>query len=68
MDIKFFRGLSLFIKSGSRVSLVGESGAGKTTLASLLVGIYPPDKGIIEFDNSDITRLDLRDIRRTVAL
>ncbi|MFN3394188.1 MAG: peptidase domain-containing ABC transporter, partial [Candidatus Thermochlorobacter sp.] len=63
-----FRGLSLFIKSGSRVSLVGESGAGKTTLASLLVGIYPPDKGIIEFDNSDITRLDLRDIRRTVGV
>ncbi|PIO48793.1 MAG: ABC transporter [[Chlorobium] sp. 445] len=63
-----FRGLSLFIKSGSRVSLVGESGAGKTTLASLLVGIYPPDKGIIEFDNSDITRLDLRDIRRTVGI
>jgi len=63
-----FKGLSLFIKSGSRVSLVGESGAGKTTLASLLVGIYPPDKGLIEFDNYDITHLNLRDVRQAVGV
>lgn len=63
-----FKGLSLFIKGGSRVSLVGESGAGKTTLAALLAGIYPPDKGIVEFDNYDITRLDLRDVRKTVGI
>ncbi len=65
---QIFKGLSLFIKSGSRVSLVGESGAGKTTLASMLVGIYPPDKGLIEFDNYDITHLNLRDIRQAVGI
>lgn len=63
-----FQHLSLYIRSGARVSLVGESGAGKTTLASLLVGIYPPDKGLIEFGGRDITRLSLQTIRKTVGI
>ncbi|MCS7012540.1 MAG: ATP-binding cassette domain-containing protein [Chloroherpetonaceae bacterium] len=63
-----FNHLSLYIRSGARVSLVGESGAGKTTLASLLVGIYPPSKGLIEFGGYDIMRLSLADLRKTVGI
>ncbi len=53
------RGLSLSVKRGEVVGLLGPNGAGKTTTFYMVVGIIPPDKGEILFDNENITYLPI---------
>ena len=48
------------VEGGEFVSLIGHSGAGKTTLISLLIGAEKPDFGIVTVDDYDITTLDLQ--------
>jgi peptide/nickel transport system ATP-binding protein len=55
--IKAVDGVSFAIPRGRTFSLVGESGCGKSTVARLVVGLYQPTGGSIEFDGADITRL-----------
>lgn len=62
------RGISLDIKRGSKVALIGESGGGKTTIAKLLVGFYTPQVGKIYYDSTPIEEIGLRVIRQNVAL
>jgi len=52
------QGISLDVAAGEVVALVGRTGAGKTTLADLLLGFYQPDAGTIEFDGTDLRALD----------
>lgn len=47
-------GVNMVISKGQSVALVGQSGAGKTTLADLLLGILKPQKGVIKMDGTDI--------------
>jgi peptide/nickel transport system ATP-binding protein len=47
-------GIDLEIAKGETFSLVGESGCGKSTVARLVVGLYPPTAGSIEFDGNDM--------------
>ncbi|WIM13135.1 oligopeptide/dipeptide ABC transporter ATP-binding protein [Enhydrobacter sp.] len=49
-------GIDIDIAKGETFSLVGESGCGKSTVARLVVGLYPPSAGHIAFDGDDITR------------
>ena len=46
-------GVSFAIAPGKTLALVGESGCGKSTVARLLVGLYPPSKGSVHFDGKD---------------
>lgn len=46
-------GVSFDIAKGTTLALVGESGCGKSTVARLLVGLYPPTRGRFEFDGQD---------------
>ena len=46
-------GLSFSIERGKTLALVGESGCGKSTVARLLVGLYPPTSGTVSFDGID---------------
>ena len=61
-------GINLSIKSGDKVALVGASGGGKSTLAQTLIGLYPPNKGTICFNNSPIDQIGLEVVREHVAI
>ncbi|PON83090.1 ATP-binding cassette containing protein [Trema orientale] len=61
-------GLTLQIKAGETVALVGPSGGGKTTLAKLLIRLYDPLSGHILVDNCNIQSIRLESLRRHVGL
>jgi ATP-binding cassette subfamily B protein len=50
------------------VALVGRSGCGKTTLVKLIAGLLEPSEGTILFDNTDLRRLNYRDVRRHIGM
>ncbi len=58
------RQVSLRIRPGETVALVGHNGAGKTTLVKLLCRLYDPTAGRILLDGHDLREYDLRDVRR----
>jgi ABC-type multidrug transport system fused ATPase/permease subunit len=62
------RDVSLVVRPGEVVAIVGASGAGKTTLASLVVRFYDPQAGRITLDGHDLRALALRSLRENVAL
>lgn len=63
-----FKNLSLNIKPGQTLAVVGRSGAGKTTLAHLLVRFFDPDTGKISVDGHDVKEFDLNYLRRHISL
>jgi ATP-binding cassette subfamily C protein CydCD len=60
--------VSFDIPPGSTVALVGSSGAGKTTLAYLLLRFYDPETGHIRLDTHDLRNYRLADLREQIAL
>ncbi len=60
--------ISIDVPAGSFVALVGPSGAGKTTLAHLMMGLYRPTEGRVLIDGQDLTALDLRAARRQLGV
>jgi ATP-binding cassette, subfamily B, bacterial len=60
--------VSLEIRKGEIVALVGENGSGKTTLAKMLAGLYRPEKGRIRWDEVDLAEVDADELRRSVAV
>ncbi len=59
--------LSLRIKAGEYIALVGRTGCGKSTLMRLLLGFETPEKGSIYYDGKDLKGLDLRSLRRKIG-
>jgi ATP-binding cassette subfamily B protein len=57
-------GLDLTVRAGETVALVGETGAGKSTVLKLLARFYDPTSGEVQVDGVDVRRLDLQDFRR----
>ena len=51
------RGVSLEVRRGEYVAIVGESGVGKSTLLNLIAGLDPPDRGSIALDGADLASL-----------
>jgi ATP-binding cassette subfamily C protein len=66
-DEKVLDGIQLKIKAGEKVALVGASGGGKSTLIQTLIGLYPPDRGQIYFDEVPIDRIGLEVVRENVV-
>ena len=62
------RDVSLTLAPGERVALVGATGSGKTTLASLLMGFYAPQSGTIRIDGRPLAEWDLGALRRHIGL
>jgi ATP-binding cassette subfamily B protein len=61
-------GVSLEIRAGEVVALVGENGSGKTTLAKVLAGLYRPQRGHVLWDGVDVNDVDRDDLRRSIAV
>ncbi len=60
--------LTLRVKPGQTVALVGESGAGKSTVAALIPRFYEPQKGTIRIDGADVMDIKKEDLRRHVGI
>ena len=63
-----FRDLTVQIRPGEYVAIVGKTGCGKTTLVRLLLGFEKPDKGGIYYGNMDISRIDLTSLRSQIGV
>ncbi len=61
-------GVSLTVRHGETVALVGKNGCGKTTLLNLLARFYDPDHGTILVDGRDIRGVNLRSLRRQIGI
>jgi ATP-binding cassette subfamily B protein len=61
-------GLAFAVKPGETVAIVGPSGAGKTTVFSLLQRFYDPDSGIVRMDGVDLRQADPADVRGRTAI
>jgi ABC-type multidrug transport system fused ATPase/permease subunit len=61
-------GLDLHLRPGRSLALVGENGAGKSTVVKLLCRLYDPDAGRITLDGTDIREFDLAEFRRRFAV
>jgi len=62
--LKAVNGVSFTVEKGETLALVGESGCGKSTVARMLVGLYEPTSGHIEFDGQPLSKLRTREGRQ----
>ncbi|MDO9064662.1 MAG: ABC transporter ATP-binding protein, partial [Sulfuricella sp.] len=60
-------GVSLTIRPGEKVALVGASGGGKSTLVQVILGLYPPTSGTVSFDSVPMTEIGMEVVRSHVA-
>ncbi len=62
------RNISLGIKPGQSIGIVGRNGSGKTTLIKLLAGLYPPDHGQIRYQGLDLAQWDQAALRSSIGV
>ena len=62
------QGVSLTVKAGQLVALVGASGSGKTTLTNLLLRFYDPQQGSLRIGSTDIREVATHDLRNQIAV
>ena len=67
-DDKVLSNVNLEVKPGDYVALVGTSGAGKTTLCSLIPRFYDVTEGAIYLDGKDIRKIKLKDLRQQIGI
>lgn len=67
-DIQVLNNLTFNVKPGERVAIVGASGAGKTTITSMLLRFYHPTDGKILFDNIPAKDIPLKALRTNMAV
>ncbi|KAG6017566.1 hypothetical protein E4U54_006202 [Claviceps lovelessii] len=66
--VSIFKGLDFEIPSGSNVCVVGPSGGGKSTVASLLLRFYDPTSGSITINGVDISTMNVKSLRRRLGM
>ena len=60
-------GVSLKLRAGEKVGIIGRIGSGKTTLEKLILGLYQPTSGSVLVDGVDIKQIDPADLRRAIG-
>ena len=60
---KALDGVSINVKQGEHVAIIGRTGSGKTTLMRLILGLYQPSEGAIRLDGIDLRQIDPADVR-----
>ena len=62
------KNLSLHVDTGEMLGIVGKTGAGKTTIASLIARLYDPKRGTVKIDGVDVSDIKLSEIHRNVGM
>lgn len=67
-EVAALRGLDLSVPAGKTTALVGESGAGKSTIFNLLLRFYEPQSGVIAIDGENIADVTLESLRQAISV
>jgi ABC-type multidrug transport system fused ATPase/permease subunit len=67
-DVEILKGISFDVRAGSKIALVGQSGAGKSTIVQLLMKFYNPLAGDILVDGQNIQSFDITAYRRNIGI
>jgi ABC transporter fused permease/ATP-binding protein len=67
-DVEVLKGISFKIKQGEKIALVGQSGAGKSTIAHLIQRFYPVSNGEIKIDNTSLYQFDITELRKNIGI
>ena len=62
------KSISLHIRTGQKIAIVGATGAGKSTLGMLLVGLHIPQQGAIFYDDQPLSEIDVQSVRRQIGV
>jgi ATP-binding cassette subfamily C protein LapB len=65
--VKILDNISLHIKGGEKVGIIGPIGSGKTTFGKLVLGLYEPLSGMVSMDGTDIRQIDPADLRQSIG-
>src|SRR5699024_626043 len=60
--------ISLSVKAGETVALVGHTGSGKSSIANLISRFYDPTKGSVEIDGYDLRHVELESLRQRISV
>lgn len=64
---KILNNISFYIKEGSKVTIVGKTGVGKTTLVNILMRLYPISEGKVLINGKDLSKIRIKDIRKNIS-
>ena len=67
-DLPVLKGISLDVAAGRKIALVGQSGAGKSTIVQLLMRYYPISDGHITIDGRELTSFNVTELRKNIAI
>jgi ATP-binding cassette, subfamily B, bacterial len=67
-DVEVLKNLNIHIGAGKQIAIVGQSGAGKSTIVQLLMRFYDLEHGVIRIDGNDIKEQDVTTLRQNIAI
>ncbi|KAJ1766822.1 hypothetical protein IW139_001768 [Coemansia sp. RSA 353] len=67
-DVQVLHGLSMHVRAGQRVAVVGESGCGKSTMIGLIERFYDPAAGSVLIDGIDVAEYNVRSLRQQIGV
>jgi ATP-binding cassette subfamily C protein LapB len=65
--VKVLNNISVNIKAGEKIGIIGPIGSGKTTLGKLILGLFQPLSGMVSMDETDIRQIDPADLRKNIG-